>query len=84
MKRVVVVCPGRGSYSKETLGSLQSRSPAANAWLDACDAWRAANGRSTVRELDAAATYSGKLHVAGENASLLTFAKSDRVWSTQP
>lgn len=76
MKRVVVVCPGRGSYSKETLGSLANRSAAASAWLDACDAWRASNGRPTVRELDAAAAFSGRLHVAGENASLLTFAGS--------
>ncbi len=73
MKRALVVAPGRGSYDRAALGQLQDRTPAL---LDACDAWRTAHGRPTVRELDAAPSYRTSLHVAGENASLLTFACS--------
>lgn len=74
MKRALIVCPGRGSYDRSSLGSLQNRSPAAQAVIDACDARRTAVGRPTVSELDAAEAFSGQRHVAGENASLLTFA----------
>lgn len=71
MKRVVVVCPGRGSYTRDRLGTLLP-SPS----VAAVDAFRAALGRPTPTELDAAAQYSSRLHVAGENASILTFAAS--------
>ncbi|MDP2316119.1 MAG: ACP S-malonyltransferase [Pseudomonadota bacterium] len=71
MRRVAVVCPGRGSYTRDLLGSLRSvRSPA----LAAADAFRAALGRPTPSEMDAAESYSSRLHVAGENASILTMA----------
>ena len=75
-RRALVVCPGRGSYSKDTLGSLQERSVAASAILDVCDAYRDERGSPTVRELDAASRFSAMKHVAGEHASLLTFAAS--------
>ncbi|MCA9568046.1 MAG: ACP S-malonyltransferase [Myxococcales bacterium] len=73
MKTALIVAPGRGSYDRAALGQLQGR---ATELLDACDAWRTANGRPTVRELDAADAYRSSLHVAGEHASLLTFACS--------
>jgi malonyl CoA-acyl carrier protein transacylase len=41
-----------------------------------CDAHRIHNGRTPVTELDAAETWRSGLHVAGENASLLTAACS--------
>jgi len=76
-RRALVVCPGRGSYGRESLGSLQeSLGPTELAVLDACDAVRTQTGRPTVRELDASASYKSSLHVAGEHASLLTFACS--------
>jgi acyl transferase domain-containing protein len=69
MMRVVILCPGRGSYGKDSLGSLQAlHSPR----LDAIDAFRASLGRPTVRELDAADKFQSRLHVRGENASILT------------
>ena len=47
MKRALVLCPGRGSYARDTLGSLKGLvSPA----LDVFDAHRASLGRPTVRE----------------------------------
>lgn len=71
MSRLLVVCPGRGSYSRDTLGSLRrSRS------VVAADAFRAALGRPTPTEMDSAKTHSSRLHVAGENASILTMAAS--------
>lgn len=67
--RVVVVCPGRGSYGRDTLGTLaRTRS------VEAANASRASLGRPTPSEMDAAASFSSKLHVAGENASILTMA----------
>ena len=75
-RRALVLCPGRGSYGRTELGTLQGRP---SAFLDAFDAHRASLGRPTVRELDAAERYSAKLHIAGEHASILTagYALSD-------
>jgi acyl transferase domain-containing protein len=69
MKRALVLCPGRGSYGRDALGSLENiESPA----LDAFDSMRSRLGRPTVREMDAAEKYASKLHIRGENASALT------------
>lgn len=73
--RVVLVCPGRGSYSRETLGTLASTPSGL-----AADTFRASLGRPTPTELDRAPSFLSKLHVAGENASILTaaFTLADR------
>ncbi|MCO4744183.1 MAG: ACP S-malonyltransferase [Proteobacteria bacterium] len=73
MKRALIICPGRGSYDRSSLGQLQQRSPAAHAVIEACDNARASLGRPTLTEIDAAERYSARQHVAGEHASLLTF-----------
>ncbi|MCB9682900.1 MAG: ACP S-malonyltransferase [Alphaproteobacteria bacterium] len=75
-QRALVVCPGRGSYARDTLGYLAGRTGPAAAVVDACDAWREARGVPTVRDLDGAASFSAARHLAGEHASLLTFACS--------
>jgi [acyl-carrier-protein] S-malonyltransferase len=72
MRRVVVVCPGRGSYSRDTLGSL-TQTPS----VVAADAFRAALRRPTPTGMDASG-WSSRLHLAGENASILTMAASVR------
>jgi acyl transferase domain-containing protein len=69
--RVVLVCPGRGSYGREQLGSLV-RTPS----VEAANALRAGLGRPTPSEMDGAPSYSSRFHVAGENASILTAACS--------
>ncbi len=82
--RTLVVCPGRGSYGRDSLGSLTQLADtsvnqpdlAADMVIEACDTWRSAHDRPTLRELDAAERYQARLHVAGEHASLLTFAVS--------
>jgi [acyl-carrier-protein] S-malonyltransferase len=76
MSRALIVCPGRGSYDRSSLGQLQDRSPEARAIIDACDAYRVANGRIPLTELDADKRYRTTRHVAGEHASLLTFCCS--------
>ncbi len=69
MKRALVLCPGRGSYARDTLGSAKGlTSPS----LDVFDAYRSTLGRPTVREMDAKEKFTSKLHVRGENASALT------------
>lgn len=75
-KRVLVVCPGRGSYDRSCLGQLHRRSAAATEVIAACDRWRAAAGTPTITELDSAERYRPTVHMAGEHASLLTFACS--------
>ena len=82
--RALVVCPGRGSYGRAQLGSLRAASsssrphpppmPPARELVAMLDRFRAALGRPTLTELDAAPEFSPRLHVAGEHASLLTFA----------
>lgn len=71
MKRVVLVCPGRGSYGRDTLRSV-IHGPS----LAAADTFRARLGRPTPSEMNETATFSSRLHVAGENASILTMACS--------
>jgi acyl transferase domain-containing protein len=68
--RVVVVCPGRGSFTRESQGSLL-----ATPSVVAADAMRRALGRPTPTEMDRA-PYTSALHVAGEHASILTAAAS--------
>lgn len=68
--RLLLVCPGRGSYGRAQLGTL----PADNLHVQALNAVRARRGAPTLSELDAAPRFSPSLHLAGEHASLLTFA----------
>lgn len=69
MKRALIVCPGRGSYGRAQLKTLQGSSPL----LNTLDQLRKLWGRPTLRELDAAPHFKTSLHMAGEHASLLTF-----------
>lgn len=69
MSRVVVLCPGRGSYSKDTLGYLEGIK---SNKLDTADALRQLANRPTIREMDASDKFRSSWHIAGENASLLT------------
>ena len=68
--RVALVCPGRGSYGRDQLGSLPLDDGRV-AWLDA---YRTRLGRPSLAELDGKERFSAKWHLAGEHASLLTFA----------
>ncbi len=81
MKRTLIVCPGRGSYGRDTMGTLSGLTGRAAQLLNLCDSHRRNQNRPSISELDSAPAFKGSLHVAGENASLLTFACSfaDRI-----
>ena len=72
MKTAVLICPGRGSYTKSELGSL-NRFPD-RALLARLDARRRELGQDSLTDLDNAATYSVARHTRGENASALIYA----------
>jgi len=69
MKRALVLCPGRGSYSRDSLGSLKGLDSPSLAIFDAA---RTDSNRPTVTQMDAEEKFSSKFHVRGENASSLT------------
>lgn len=73
MKTAVVICPGRGTYTKTELGYL-GRHFADAALLAAFDGARAALGQETLSALDGAARYSVARHTRGDNASALIYA----------
>jgi acyl transferase domain-containing protein len=73
MKSAVVICPGRGTYTKSELGYLQ-RHFGDQALLESFDARRAALGQETLSALDGAARYSLATHTRGDNASALIYA----------
>jgi [acyl-carrier-protein] S-malonyltransferase len=83
-ERLVVICPGRGSYTKETLGYLKKSRPgvgpdfrpALDDFIRDIDARRAQRNEPTISELDTAATFSPGIHTKGENASTLIYACS--------
>jgi acyl transferase domain-containing protein len=74
MKTAVVVCPGRGTYSKSELGYLARRHPDRAALFAGFDRHRIAQGQKTLTDLDGAETYSLSVHTRGDNASALIYA----------
>ena len=71
--KAVVICPGRGTYTKTELGVL-SRHFHDRDLLARFDAARAALGQETLSALDGAASYSVARHTRGDNASALIYA----------
>lgn len=72
MRTAVLICPGRGTYTKIELGSL-ARFPDAKLLAD-FDARRAALNQETLTALDSAPSYSVSKHTRGDNASALIYA----------
>lgn len=81
-ERLVVICPGRGSYTKETLGYLKkfrgqnSSRTHMDEFIEDLDSRRASRGEPTISELDNATTFAPGIHTKGENASTLIYACS--------
>lgn len=76
-KRVVVICPGRGTYNKEELSYLQrlyGDKTEITEMVSVIDQYRAEQGQVAISELDQMDKYSMRLHTAGENASALIYA----------
>jgi [acyl-carrier-protein] S-malonyltransferase len=71
----VLLCPGRGSYTKDELGFLGRTvrpGPVADA-LAACDDWRRSQSRPALTEIDGAEKFRPGLHLDGENAAELIY-----------
>ncbi|MFD2165048.1 ACP S-malonyltransferase [Thalassotalea euphylliae] len=73
-QRVVVICPGRGTYNKEELGYLNRHHADKVELVEGIDNYRSALDQISIAELDSMANYSLKQHTAGENASALIYA----------
>lgn len=65
MKRVAIVCPGRGSYTEKSLGSL----PRDHAWVRRADELRAKRGLPSLAELDASKKFEPARHLAPADVS---------------
>ncbi len=74
-QRIVVICPGRGTYTRDTSGYLKAHGAPAKEQIDWMDAQRTSAGLPTLSELDAQ-LFKAKVHMAGEHASPLIYACS--------
>ncbi len=75
MKTAVVICPGRGTYTKTELGYLKRHFKDAGLMAD-FDLRRRLAGQETLSDLDGAASYSVARHTRGDNASALIYAST--------
>lgn len=74
-KRLVIICPGRGSYTRETSGYLAVSSKLAKDYISWIDDQRKSVKMSTLTDLDTQ-PFKAKIHMIGENASPLIYACS--------
>jgi [acyl-carrier-protein] S-malonyltransferase len=72
VSRVVLLCPGRGSYTERSLRSL----PAEHAWVRRAEELRAEYGLVPLLALDQAAKFDPKLHLEPANVSPLIWLVS--------
>ncbi len=70
----VVICPGRGTYTKSELGYLRRYHGSKQTFLTGIDQHRKAQSQIPVTDLDAARSYRSSLHATSENASALIYA----------
>lgn len=73
-KRIVVICPGRGTYNSTELGYLKKYHGHNLAFLKDYDRFRTGRGLIPLTELDNAEKFNPKTHLAGENAADLIHA----------
>lgn len=72
MKRIAIVCPGRGSYAEAELGSLPREHP----WLARADELRVDYMLPPLSELDRAERFDKRVHLRAANASPLIWLVS--------
>ena len=81
-RRTLVVCPGRGSYTADELGTLVERSElsgsgsAAKAVLDEADHFRRDVGSPSMSELDRQPRFTAGKHLVGPNNGPLIYTGS--------
>ena len=73
-KRALVVCPGRGTYTKETLGYLRQNGAHVADFLSDIDQRRRDLDEPTITALDGAEVFKPQVHTKGEHASSLIYA----------
>lgn len=73
-QRVVIVCPGRGTYNAAEWGYLRDHHGGKGDLLGAFDHYRHQQGQPTLTELDSGIAYSLRTHSRGDNASSLIYA----------
>lgn len=73
-EKLLVICPGRGTYNATELGYLKRHHNGGGDMVARLDAYRASLGQPTISALDGAEKYSPSLHMPGDNASLLIYA----------
>jgi len=72
MKRIAILCPGRGSYTKRSLRSLPQDHP----WVARADELRAEEGLGSLRELDATDVWDSARHLRPDSVSPLIYLVS--------
>ena len=79
-KRIVVVCPGRGSYTRKTSNYLENADSNLRSMIEEQDKIRSTKNLKSVFELDKA-IFRAKTHMSGENASPLIYSCSLKDYS---
>ena len=74
-KRIVIICPGRGTYSRETIRYLTDCNKDSKSIIKWMDQDRKAKNRLSLTDLDSI-PFKSKTHMVGENASPLIYACS--------
>ena len=72
MSRVAVLCPGRGSYTEKSLGSL----PREHEWVQAADRIRAGFDLESLLDLDGAKKFEPARHLRPAHVSALIYLVS--------
>lgn len=74
MKKAVVICPGRGGYTRSELGYLGRHHADKLGLIEQFDDRRRELGQEGLLTLDGASSYSLARHARGDNASALIYA----------
>ena len=74
-KRIVIICPGRGSYTRETQGYLNKYKEPHIDKINYMDKQRLKAGLTSLTDLDTT-IFKSNIHMKGENASTLIYASS--------
>ena len=74
-KRIVIICPGRGSYTRETQGDLNKYKEPHIDKINYMDKQRLKAGLTSLTDLDTT-IFKSNIHMKGENASTLIYASS--------
>ena len=73
-KTALVICPGRGSYTKEELGYFGRFGKNFKPFLDEIDEYRATKSQVSIQSMDRETSFKSSLMTPGENASALIYA----------